>query len=89
MTFYPLFGLKNKTTFLTLDHFFMVFSRNINRDKVKSLATEWIVWIHVDAIFACKWHRLPIIYKMRHFVMYYLQPQKYNYFLNSKSFDNF
>lgn len=68
MAFCLLFGLKNKTTFLALDYFFMVFPRNTNRDKVKSLATERIIWIHVDAIFACKRHRFPIVYKMRHYV---------------------
>lgn len=62
MAFCFLFGLKNKTTFLALDHFYMVFPGNTNRDKVKSLATERIVWIHVDAIFACKWHRFLMVY---------------------------
>ena len=87
MAFCPLFGLKNKTTILALDHFFVVFPGNTNRDKVKSLATERIAWIQMDAIFACKWHRFSMVYKMRHYVFDIKQPQKYDYFLNCKSFE--
>lgn len=60
---------------------------DFNRNSVKGLA--FAPFYEMGALFARERHRFPIFYKMRHFVMYYLQPQKYDYFLNSESFDNF
>lgn len=60
---------------------------DFHRDGVKGLT--FAPFYEMGTLFARERHRFPIFYKMRHFVMYYLQLQKYDYFLNSKSFDNF
>lgn len=85
--FHPLFGLKDIIALLTF-HFFVVFlfRRTIyfNRNRVKSLACDPVNVM--GTILAMERQRFIIVYKMRHFVLQIQQPQKYDYFLNCKSF---
>lgn len=79
--------LKNIITFLTVHLYAMFLSikDDFNRNGVKSLASA--PFYEMGALLALKRHRFPIVYKMRHYVFDIKQPQKYDYFLNCKSFE--
>lgn len=82
-------SLKNIIAFLAVYLLAVSFSvkDDFNRNDVKGLAFAPLY--KMGTLFARERHRFPIFYKMRHFVMYNFQPQKYDYFLNCKSFENF
>lgn len=79
--------LKDIVAFLSI-HLLAVFlgiKDDFNRDGVKSLA--FAPFNKMGTLLALKRHRFSIVYKMRHFIYRNKQLQKYDYFLNCKSFE--